>query len=995
MTAFRHSLLVLLIWFLGSLAAVAQDAKPLRGVALIIGQANYAHVAELPNAGADARAIGKLMTDLGFETRLAPDRNAKALKREINRFIEDAEGADVAFVYYAGHGVEAAGENWLVPVDADLSSLTDARQNLVAASDLLERLKQAVPVVIVLLDACRNSPFPADALLKPDAQSASVPVVATGLTPSRGVAVVEEQKAAIENVGLVMGYAAEPGHAALDGPQGGNSPYAEALLRHLGAIGGNEFGDVMTMVTEEVYLATGTRQRPWVNASMRRLLYFGMTPEEGDKDEALITGERRKLLLTIAALPASGRQQVEGIAKSDQVPLDSLYGMLKSLGVETPKDPAELDRLLRAQAEKLKTVLAEAAALKSTDPEIVRLSGLADRALTQGALQTAIAFREQAKTRATSQSAALDQTEAALAARRLELAEVFSRSGETYSLAFNYKAAAADFQKAFTEVERWNDDLAWKYKQREGEAWRAHGVRQGDKAAFALALSAYETAARLVTPESKPQEWVNTQLGLGGALRFLGERDPNAETLRKSVALLQSVMSKRTDLKPGVDWSGIENELAMSLWRLGEREPGTLTLEQAAAAFETALADIPKDSSPLYRAAIETNLGVVLSAAGQRDSTSAAFDRAISVFERALARFPKSDAPMIWAVMQNNLASTLSYKGRSEGGTATLEKSVTAFRAVLSEFKRETVPHPWAMATNNLGMTLLYLGERQPSNDNLLAAERQFSAALTELTRDRTPMDWAAVMSNRGLALLRLGERAPETAKLNEAIAAFNDALTVRTRQTDPLNWADIQRNLGFALVALGHRQGDTRSYHQAIAAFEAAAGEMTKERAPFDWASVTLNLGVSLTYLGMREPDTASFDRAIQVFRAALTPDVKASMPANWGSLNYYLGNAILEKAKRETGTVSLLEARAAYEDAQQEMTREKSPAFWAEIENNIAATHFFMGQRSDSKAEFELARSATLAAWEVFKSAGDKSRDAAFEGRLAEIDAELADLE
>ena len=89
------------------------------------------------------------------------------------------------------------------------------------------------------------------------------------------------------------------------------------------------------------------------------------------------------------------------------------------------------------------------------------------------------------------QSASLDQTEAALAARRLELAEVFSRSGETYSLAFNHQAAAADFQKAFAEVERWNDDLAWKYMQREAESWKAQGFYQGDKAALERAISSY------------------------------------------------------------------------------------------------------------------------------------------------------------------------------------------------------------------------------------------------------------------------------------------------------------------------------------------------------------------------------------------------------------------------------------------------------------------------------------------------------------------------
>ena len=91
---------------------------------------------------------------------------------------------------------------------------------------------------------------------------------------------------------------------------------------------GEEFGAVMRMVTEEVYLATKTRQRPWANESLQRLLYFGVAPEEPAGEEGLITGERRQLLLTIADLPSLERRQVETIAAEDGVPLDALYGML-------------------------------------------------------------------------------------------------------------------------------------------------------------------------------------------------------------------------------------------------------------------------------------------------------------------------------------------------------------------------------------------------------------------------------------------------------------------------------------------------------------------------------------------------------------------------------------------------------------------------------------------------------------------------------------------
>ena len=98
---------------------MAGDA--LKGVALVIGQSHYASLPALDNPAADARAIERLFDDLGFAVTVVTDRDARRLRRDIDNFVADAEaaGADVAVVYYSGHGIEAGGENWLVPVDAD------------------------------------------------------------------------------------------------------------------------------------------------------------------------------------------------------------------------------------------------------------------------------------------------------------------------------------------------------------------------------------------------------------------------------------------------------------------------------------------------------------------------------------------------------------------------------------------------------------------------------------------------------------------------------------------------------------------------------------------------------------------------------------------------------------------------------------------------------------------------------------------------------------
>ena len=119
------------------------EEKSLKGVALVIGQSKYEHIAPLANPANDAREMVKMLTDLGFDARSVSDRDAAKLKRDLERFVEDAEGADVAFLYYSGHGIESGGENCLVPVDADVSSLDNAGEALVPLSDGHGRVEEA------------------------------------------------------------------------------------------------------------------------------------------------------------------------------------------------------------------------------------------------------------------------------------------------------------------------------------------------------------------------------------------------------------------------------------------------------------------------------------------------------------------------------------------------------------------------------------------------------------------------------------------------------------------------------------------------------------------------------------------------------------------------------------------------------------------------------------------------------------------------------------
>jgi len=90
-------------------AALAEDTRPLRGSALVLGQSEHEHLPKLANPGNDARSIEAILDALGFEIDIASNRNARKLKRDFETFVEDAQGADVALIYYSGHGIEAGG----------------------------------------------------------------------------------------------------------------------------------------------------------------------------------------------------------------------------------------------------------------------------------------------------------------------------------------------------------------------------------------------------------------------------------------------------------------------------------------------------------------------------------------------------------------------------------------------------------------------------------------------------------------------------------------------------------------------------------------------------------------------------------------------------------------------------------------------------------------------------------------------------------------------
>ena len=206
--------LTLLTW---ASLALADDR-----VALVVGNSAYAHIGRLPNADNDARDLSAALRRLGFEVTTELDAGRGELNEALRAFTRQSLGADVSLVFYAGHGMEMDGANYLVPVDARLERDGDVRFETVTLEDMLASTLGA-SLRLVILDACRNNPL-----------ARSMQRTLAGRSVSGGsFGDLNEDLLGDETL---VAYAAAAGTTAADG-RGRNSPYTAALLGAPGAAG--------------------------------------------------------------------------------------------------------------------------------------------------------------------------------------------------------------------------------------------------------------------------------------------------------------------------------------------------------------------------------------------------------------------------------------------------------------------------------------------------------------------------------------------------------------------------------------------------------------------------------------------------------------------------------------------------------------------------------------------------------------------------------------
>jgi uncharacterized caspase-like protein len=223
-------------------------------VALVIGNSAYKNTPVLSNPRNDAIAFGDALRRLGFEVDIQVDLDKVGMDNAVRRFGDRLQDASVALFYYAGHGIEVNGINYLVPTNAELARERDVYYQAVDVDLVLREMDGEDRISLMFLDACRNNP------LAMKLRSTTRAIVGNGLAPMQAP------------TGMMISYATKEGEVAEDG-SGKNSPYTTALLKHLDTPG-IEVGVMLRRVREEVLKVTNKRQTPTEYGSLLGEFYF-------------------------------------------------------------------------------------------------------------------------------------------------------------------------------------------------------------------------------------------------------------------------------------------------------------------------------------------------------------------------------------------------------------------------------------------------------------------------------------------------------------------------------------------------------------------------------------------------------------------------------------------------------------------------------------------------------------------------------------------------
>lgn len=259
---------IAVVWLNASVALASGDR-----IALVLGLGDYATLPFLDNPRNDATDMAKTLDGIGFTVTLGLDSTGAELRQLLDDFSFRSETAELALIYYAGHGVEFQGENYMIPADADIKTNQDVIRQSISLKQLLTTVERARKMRIVILDSCRNNPL--GDLLDVSAQQDGSVGTGTVSRSGGGLAAADPDR------GTLVAFAAKDGQVALDGT-GRNSPYASALMQKM-TVPGLEISLMFRQVRDLVLRETANLQEPHTYGSLTGIPFYLAGAAEGQQ----------------------------------------------------------------------------------------------------------------------------------------------------------------------------------------------------------------------------------------------------------------------------------------------------------------------------------------------------------------------------------------------------------------------------------------------------------------------------------------------------------------------------------------------------------------------------------------------------------------------------------------------------------------------------------------------------------------------------------------
>ncbi|WP_323764258.1 caspase family protein [Marinovum sp.] len=831
-------------------------AWPETRAALILAAERYEALRPLQNPVNDARVLEDRLTALGFDVYVETNRDLRRMRRALEDFAYDAEGAAVALVFFAGHGMEVAGQNLLLPVDAPAGSVAELQAGALPLETVAQMLQQVAPVGLLIVDACRSDPFGSEG------RGAARLGGRDGIKP--GLARIGRSD------NLLYAFSAAPGQAALDG-SGSNSPFTEALARHL-ETPGLEIRQVLTLVQQDVYDRTRGKQLPYVESGLPAMVFAGGTSE---------LPERESLLLAMAGLQPAHRGLIERIAAENDMPLAPLFGAFLSADLaRRPSDDqtAELTAAARAFTE----LRRDMATLASDDPAVTALRQAAEGHLELGAFDTARARLTEAAAIDARSRDALKENYLTRTISEAETHSLNARAAEAdlrRDLAIaDYRRAAALFEEAGALGGETPDQLRLVTDQL-GRVLMTTGDLGGAREAFARSLAAAEArlAERPGDITRQRAIWV-AQNHLGDVARFAGDRAGAAALYHEALAGITEIAETAPETLV------FQSDLSISLERLGQMNLDLGNLAEARAAYAQALAinealvAQDPDNRDWQRGVGlgHRRLADVALALGDTAGARAGYLQALAVFERLAAAEPEEP---LW---QRDLSIMHTVLGDVALGQGELTAAQAEYAAGLAISRVLAQADPgnseWQ---RDLAIAHEKSGNAQSQAGDLRAAQASFAASLAVrqrlAARDPANAQWQRDLSIghnlTGDTALALGDAMAARADYAQALA-----ILLRLEETGAGHGRDVSityNKIGQAALAQGDPAAARDAFEAGLAPMRALVAQNPAHAVwQSDLAISQDLLGIALWQLGELAAARAAFDQSLQLLETLLAQD-------------------------------------------------------------------------------------------------------------------------